>query len=221
MPRSPVSALMTRALVSVGLDTPVKEVVGMLVAHDVEALPVIDPVGRPVGVVSEVDALGKATYRATSDSVARFAGPQARARRRRTQAVVAAELMTAPAPTALDSDPVGAAAESLAGAAIGFLFVVNSSGHLSGVLTRRDVLRLLLLRRDGDIQAEIEHALDLVPTAHRIEVSVHDGHVRLHGLLRLCSTVEQVDHVVRRVRGVLAVHNAIRHEIDDLLISGF
>jgi CBS domain-containing protein len=40
-------------------DTPFKELVGTMIARDMDALVVIDPAGRPVGVVTEADVLTK------------------------------------------------------------------------------------------------------------------------------------------------------------------
>ncbi|MBP2364896.1 CBS domain-containing protein [Pseudonocardia parietis] len=222
MPELPVSALMTRALASVGLDTPAKHVVGMLVAHDVRALPVIDHLGRPVGVISDVDTLSTIHRRSgRPNGLLRRAGFQARVSRRDSEAVVASELMRAPAPTVLDSAPVGVATQRLITAGIGALFVVNSSDCLIGVLTARDALRPLL-RRDPEIHAEIEHVVaSAAPSEYGIEVSVRDGEVRLHGCLGLHSTAAQIECAVLRIRGVLAVHNAIRYEVDDMLITGF
>lgn len=89
------------------------------------------------------------------------------------------------------------------------------------MLTARDALRPLL-RPDREIHAEIAHVVaTTAPSEYRIAVSVRDGEVRLSGALGLRSTAEQVERAVHGVRGVLAVHNAIRYEIDDMLISGF
>lgn len=128
MSELPVSALMTRALASVGLDTPAKHAVGMLVAHDVRALPVIDHLGRPVGVISDVDTL-RTIHRGSGrlNGSVRRAGLRARASRRDSQATLASELMRTPAPTVLDSTPAGIATRTLTTAGIGALFVVNSS----------------------------------------------------------------------------------------------
>ncbi|MET9854528.1 CBS domain-containing protein [Streptomyces sp. NPDC006450] len=49
----------TREVVTVAANTPFKVIVRTLVEHRVPAVPVIDPAGRPLGVVSEGDLLPK------------------------------------------------------------------------------------------------------------------------------------------------------------------
>jgi CBS domain-containing protein len=48
---------MTRDVVTVGVDTPYKQVVQLLAESKVSGLPVVDPAGHVVGVVTEADLL--------------------------------------------------------------------------------------------------------------------------------------------------------------------
>ncbi|MFF6953289.1 CBS domain-containing protein [Streptomyces iakyrus] len=52
-----VGDLMTHGVVLVRRDTPFKNIVSLLSENEVTALPVVDDLGRPVGVVSEADLL--------------------------------------------------------------------------------------------------------------------------------------------------------------------
>ena len=54
---------MTRKVVSVQLDTPFKDIAQVLADHAVSAVPVLDALGRPAGIVSEADLLRKAADR--------------------------------------------------------------------------------------------------------------------------------------------------------------
>src|SRR5690242_18669655 len=54
-----VEALMSRDVVRAQPDTPFKELVRLLEENDITAVPVVDKLGRPAGVVSEVDLLRK------------------------------------------------------------------------------------------------------------------------------------------------------------------
>jgi CBS domain-containing protein len=47
--------VMTRDVVSVTPDTPVRKIASLLVKHGIDAVPVIDSSGAPIGIVSEGD----------------------------------------------------------------------------------------------------------------------------------------------------------------------
>jgi CBS domain-containing protein len=213
-----VADLMTRQVIAVVPDTPFRELVGTMLAHDLQALPVIDLAGRPIGLVTEVDTLTKLEYHGGADYPPLLAGTRCRTRWRKAFGIVAADLMTTPAPTVTATTPISTALHSLADA--GHIYVVDGNGTLTGTLTRHDVLALLL-RDDHAIKADIEHNA-LVPAyeAHKITVQVTDGIVTLTGTLRLRSTADNVCLVAYRVPGVITVHNNLRHDIDDFLITG-
>ena len=54
-----VDDVMTRDVVSVREDTPYRDVVNVLIRRRVSAVPVVDRLGRVLGVVSEADLLHK------------------------------------------------------------------------------------------------------------------------------------------------------------------
>ena len=49
--------VMTRDVVSVTPDTPVRKIASLLVKHGIGAVPVIDSSGAPIGIVSEGDLI--------------------------------------------------------------------------------------------------------------------------------------------------------------------
>src|SRR5208337_5031828 len=51
--------VMTRDVVSVTSDTPVREIASLLVKNRISAVPVVDSSGAPVGIVSEGDLIGR------------------------------------------------------------------------------------------------------------------------------------------------------------------
>jgi CBS domain-containing protein len=53
-----IRTIMSTDVVSVKRDTPVREVIELLVAHDVTGLPVVDDNGTLVGIVTEKDIMG-------------------------------------------------------------------------------------------------------------------------------------------------------------------
>jgi CBS domain-containing protein len=211
---------MTRQVVTVVPDTPFREIVGTLIAHGLDALPVVDPACRPVGVVTETDALAKLEYDGGAARPHLLAGTHSRARRRKASGLVAAELMTTPALTVTDDAPLAVAVRALSAGGTCRLYVVDPEGRLVGVLARGDVLRVFL-RGDAAIRADLERrAVDPVTGAHRVTVDVSDGIVTLRGSLPLRSTAECVVRSAHAIPGVVAVRDHLRHDIDDLMGMG-
>jgi len=99
-----VAEVMTRHLITAAPDTGFNELIGTLTLHELSAVPVLDPTGRPVGVVSERDLLTKLEYHGGTDPAPLLPG-SCRERWRKSRALTAAEVMSAPAITA--PAPVG------------------------------------------------------------------------------------------------------------------
>ena len=51
--------VMTRDVVSVGSDTPMRKIAALLVEKGISAVPVVDSGGGPIGIVSEGDLIGR------------------------------------------------------------------------------------------------------------------------------------------------------------------
>jgi CBS domain-containing protein len=154
-----VADLMTPSAITVQRGTAFKEVARLLDEFGITALPVVDDAGHPVGVVSEADLLQK--HGSGSDT--------------------AADLMSAPAVTALPGWSVVRAARLMRKNQIKRLPVVDDENHVIGVVSRSDLIQLFL-RRDHAIQEEIledvlTRTLRMSPSA--LTVDVVDGVVTL------------------------------------------
>ncbi|GAA0909465.1 hypothetical protein GCM10009549_17830 [Streptomyces thermoalcalitolerans] len=91
-----VGELMSRDVVRARPDTPFKEIVRLLEENDVTAVPVVDELDRPMGVVSEADLLCKSADRAGPSG--RIPVPRLEAwERAKAEGARAEELMSAPA----------------------------------------------------------------------------------------------------------------------------
>ena len=110
-----VRDVMTTNVVSVTPQDTVDEAARLLQFHDVSGLPVCDG-RRVVGVVSEADLIGKSGS-------------------------TVGEVMTAPAVTVTETTGLEQVAELLTQQRIRRLPVVDASGNVVGVVSRRDVLR--------------------------------------------------------------------------------
>jgi CBS domain-containing protein len=215
-----VAEVMTRAVSTAVSDTPFREIVSAMIGSGVSALPVIDPAGRPIGVVGEADVLAKLEFHCGADAPPLLASARTRARWHKSSARTAADLMTTPATTISTEAPLRAAVRRLASAQLRQLCVVDRTDRLVGVLAHPDALRLFL-RGDAAIERETEElVVGTHPGADEVTVQVSAGIVTLNGALRLRSTVEHAGWAACCVPGVIAVHNYLRFEFDDLMITG-
>jgi hypothetical protein len=110
-----VRDVMTTNVVSVSPPESVDEAARLLTFHDISGLPVCEG-GRVVGVVSEADLIGKSGS-------------------------TVGEVMTSPATTVSESTTLEHVADLLVQQRIRRLPVVDATGRLVGVVSRRDVLR--------------------------------------------------------------------------------
>jgi CBS domain-containing protein len=214
-----VEHLMTRNVVAVSPETPLKEVATILADGGISGLPVRDAAGEVVGVVSEADILrkeqglspGRSSVfdwlfgRSDDDAAAKLA------------ARTAGEAMTSPAVTIDAGRPVAEAAKLMVEKEINRLPVVHG-GELVGIVTRADLVRAFR-RSDEEIEREIREdvllrTLWIEPAS--LDLAVDDGEVTLTGKLATRTEAELAAAYIRRVPGVVAVHDDLDWRVDDL-----
>lgn len=222
--RAPIVAdFMTREVFTAVPETIFKQLVAIMVLRELDALPVIDPCGRPIGVVADADALTRLEFHAGTDPAPLLAGARRRARWHKAHGLTAADLMTRPAVTVSETSSLDRAVRLLAEHAVRRLYVVDDASCLVGELTRCDALSVFL-RSDSSIRADVEDALRSTTTTRHAEVQVDvrvaDGVVTLEGTLILHSAVDRAGIRASHVPGVVAVRNNLRFNVDDLLITG-
>jgi CBS domain-containing protein len=137
-----VSDVMTAPVVAVTRVTPYKEIARLLAKHQISGLPVVLMDQRVAGVISEADLVAagdKEAWRARTGTAARqhWHGVQRRA------AVLAGELMTAPAVTIHPDETVATAARVMTVHRVGRLPVVDEDGTLIGIVSQGDLLSAL------------------------------------------------------------------------------
>src|SRR6266545_2712575 len=120
-----VASVMTTKVITVGPETPFKEVVAALSGNGISAVPVVGPRGKVVGVVSEADVLPKQEFHGGADPQPRGV-PRRRVRWYRAQGLCAAEVMTTPVVTIGPDDSVTLAARRLAEKKVRRLFVIDA-----------------------------------------------------------------------------------------------
>jgi CBS domain-containing protein len=205
-----VAQLMTKDVLTVTPETPLKEVAALLAAHGISGVPVVVD-GAVVGVVSDADILFK-----------EHGLPERRrfGARRRAEAKIGAatvgEAMTTPAVTTTSRRHVDEVARLMTARGVKRLPVVDR-GELVGIVSRTDLVRAFT-RSDDEIAREIRDDV-IVRTfwlaSHDIDVSVEDGVVTLVGTLDTRTLARLLPRFVRAVPGVVRVDSDIAWRIDD------
>lgn len=200
-----VEDLMTRDVVRVERDTPFKVVVRLLSDHDVSALPVVDGLGHPVGVVSEADVLR--TVAGRPEPAGLPFTPRMNGGRPPGDRLTAGELMTAPAVCARSEWTVVEAARVMEANGVKRLPVVDEREALVGIVSRGDLLRVFL-RHDEALRDEITGdvlagTLGLGPTD--VSVDVRQGQVTVKGHVETEELIPVIERLCLGVDGVVAV----------------
>jgi CBS domain-containing protein len=177
-----VRDVMTTDVAAVEKTATYHEIARLMSERAVNAVPVLDGRQRVLGMVSEADMLRKQERRFGRAGT----GLHRRTRRELAQATArtAGQLMATPPITIHPDAPLGAAARQMNGHHIRRMPVVDSSGRLLGIVSRRDLLRVFL-RPDDDIAADVRAIIAdiLLEDTASITVSVHHGMITLAGSL--------------------------------------
>ncbi len=135
-----VDSVMTRDVVTVRRNTPIRDVIARMRDRSVRAVPVIDQ-GRVVGMIthSDVVARGELGVRITL-----LPGLDPAEQQRRIDSLperVAEQIMTAPPVTISSNASLGEAAETMVLRRLKRLPVVDGRGEIVGIVSRLDLLR--------------------------------------------------------------------------------
>lgn len=214
-----VRDVMTRRVISVEPETPLKEVARLLADHGISGVPVVE--GRRVlGVVSEADFLVKEqpapSGRASPLAWLFDATDGQRARQDKLHATTAREAMTAPAIVIGPEHGIREAAALMTRNRINRLPVLED-GELVGIVTRADLVETFLVsdealeRRIGE--EIIRDTMWMRP--EEVEISVVEGIAQLAGTVDRRSTATILERLVGQVDGVVGVRSELRWELDD------
>ena len=211
-----VGDVMTRDVVSVTPETPLKDVAAVLVERGVSGLPVCDADGAVVGVLSEADLLVKQGGSPQRPGglfawlVETASAPDLAKLRART----AGEAMTAPAITVPAGSSVSEAARTMVSLGVNRLPVVED-GRLVGIVSRADLVRLFTRSDEEiarDIQQDVVKRLWIAP--ERIEVEVEQGEVVLRGEAETEVEAELLLKRIPLVAGVVGVRSELSWAVD-------
>jgi CBS domain-containing protein len=178
-----VGDVMTSRVVAVTAATPFRDVVDLMLRHEISSVPVLDDEGGLVGLISEADVLSKQAYGGRRRSVLDgFSGLARREMREltRSRGRRAREIMSAPVETVLVDEPLRAVARRMLENRLKHLVVVDDARRIIGIVSRRDLLRAFD-RTDTEIAAGVVDALATSEYGRRVAVTVDGGVVTLEG----------------------------------------
>ncbi|MGE3539269.1 MAG: CBS domain-containing protein [Candidatus Tectimicrobiota bacterium] len=141
--RLPVSAVMTRQVITVSLDTSLQEAAALLAENRISGMPVVNAQQQVLGVLSEADLLvlaGLPRASTFADLLRRLLGEPNPVHR---QGSTVGEVMSSPAITAQPEQDIREVAAILNARRIKRLPVVDPRGVLLGVIARADIVRVL------------------------------------------------------------------------------
>jgi CBS domain-containing protein len=213
-----VKDLMTTPVVTVGPETPFKEIVARLAEHRVSAVPVVDDSRLVLGVVSEADLLLKEEFPEPQQDLPLWWTRRARLDRAKAAASVARDLMTVAVVAVSPDATVAEAARRMHTAKVKRLPVVDRSGRLVGIISRSDLLKVFD-RSDQDIRHEIIEDVivgQFMMAPSRFFLHVTDGVVVLQGRVERRSLLPYLVRAVQGVEGVVRVENRLTSDLDDL-----
>jgi CBS domain-containing protein len=206
-----VADVMTSRVVAVHKDADFKHIVTALRRFRVSACPVIDEIGRVIGVVSEADLLFK---QADPELPAGLVRLNWRLKEQcKASAVTAEELMTSPAIAIEPDAAVAEAARAMQRKQVKRLPVVDEDGRLVGIVTRSDVLSVFE-RPDTDIWDEVtrivlsrEFGLDPLS----FDVEVWSGIVTIAGSVDDREAALNLLARIRHAEGVVSVRDRLSY----------
>jgi CBS domain-containing protein len=194
--RRTVADVMTTHVHCASANTPFKLLVRLIEENRISAVPIVDQLGMPLGVVSETDLMVKKRRMAASWED----GLQAR------------DIMTAPAITIPADAVLAEAAGLMQERGVRRLVVVDTRGRLAGIATRSDLLQVFL-RTDEDLRREIVEELvpALVRSPSRVLAEVRWNVVTLSGEVGSKSEAGALAQAARELDGLDEVKDHLTH----------
>jgi CBS domain-containing protein len=210
--------VMTADVISVGPDTPVRDIAALLFNRGISGVPVINETGGVIGIVSEGDLIGHAAIvgeRRRSWWLNLFADESLSARDYvKTHGRTARDVMTTNVVTIEDAATLADIAESLERHGIKRVPVVRN-GKLVGIVTRGNLLRGLATLGaeaprsvdDRAIREQLVGELKGQPWAHLLDIRVEGGVVHLYGTVETDDERRALQIAAENVPGVKAVED--------------
>lgn len=146
---SRVRLIMTSDVITVTPETSIDDVARLIWEHKIGSLPVVEN-GRVVGMVTDYDLITRETeydaplFFSFLEAYFRIPGTGDENQLRRILAISARELMSSPAVTVGPDDTVQDVATLMYDKRLNALPVVEDDNRLAGIITRSDIVRLMV-----------------------------------------------------------------------------
>lgn len=212
-----VSDVMTRGVHVASPATPFKLVVRLIEENHVSAIPIVDGLGLPLGIVSESDLMLKERRHGLASKVDLVHLRRRRQLQVKADAIVASDLMTAPAITVVSDASLTQAARLMQEHNVRRLVVVDANGKIAGIVSRSDLLQVFL-RTDEELREEIVNQVVpaiLWPAPDDLVVTVVWNVVTLTGQVDRRSDAQILSRLVRELDGVVGVEDRLTYLWDD------
>ena len=208
MPQWQVRNVMSTDVITAPADTPIVQIVDMLIEFQISGVPIVNEFDVVIGVVSWTDLHAKLEIVRPDRAGGRTRIRRRRRTRLRWSSATAVEVMSG-SPLTIESDAsLSAAGRLMHRRGVGRLLVVDRAGRLMGIVTRRDLLRTIA-RHDRDIAQDVRHRL-AIACRGSWNVDVTDGVVTLSSDRADASERHVAQVVAAALPGVLGVHLAVR-----------
>ena len=170
-----VRDVMTPNPTCVPLSEPADQVMKALLSATFTGLPVVDSENRPVGIVSQSDLIYRAGMPVRLALMAQSDSERLETVVKGLTAKTAEDIMTAPAVTIQETEPLTRAVNTMVKNKVKRLPVVNGEGFLTGIVSRLDVFQTIT-RKAPDWEHLKEHRV-LVENSHYVsDIMRRDTH---------------------------------------------
>jgi CBS domain-containing protein len=216
------SDIMTSPVITVGPDTAVRHIAGLLFEHRISAVPVLEN-GKLVGIVSEADLLHR--HEIGTDRGARrgswwlqlFSSDRSVSEYVKSHATRARDIMTRQVVSVTPETPVAEIATLLEKRAIKRVPVLQE-GRVCGIVSRSNLVQALAAKGrlmnvgdggDGAIRARLSAALEREPWWRQTQsnVIVTDGTVHYYGMIESEDQRQAARVAAENVPGVRAIED--------------
>jgi CBS domain-containing protein len=215
---SSVAAVMTKRVVTVTPQTSFKDAVRLMRTKRVSGLPVVDPNGRLVGIITEGDLLNKVEQRDLDAYI--LESKRHRLDRARASALDVASAMSTAVTSVRPDFPIALAAREMHTRGFKRLPVIDEEGNLVGIVSRGDLLTVFL-RTDAQVRADVRQALAAIQAhggARELKAKVSGGVAELDGWFEEKSRLEATVRTITAIDGVVGVRNRMTFDLDDTAI---
>jgi CBS domain-containing protein len=207
--------LMTRDVITIGPDAPLKEAARRMIEAGVSGLPVTDDTGSLVGVITEADFVKEEANRRAKRRarLLRWLDREEPDHHHRTVGDVMTREVLTLGPEADHAE----AARLMKKSNIKRVPVVSKTGEMVGVVSRGDILRAFA-RPDAAIIDEIEtRVMGEILWIDRtlVRITCEEGNVTLAGELDTRTDAALLAELTRRLDGVVSVDNLLTWKVDN------